>query len=126
MSRTVAQAFAELEKNKYTRAVWIELVGVLSGAIDEEVRSASKGITAEDCGGQLVPQKIIRDIIDEVNAQKIDPLDQRISEIENLSVEETKKDGEATNKKTVKGQKSKPKRVRAVRPTARKKAQNPS
>ena len=124
MSRTLAEAFAELEDSKYTRAVWTEMVTILSGLLDEEVRSASKGIAAEGCTKDHVPQKVIRRVLDEVNEHKIEPLNVQIEEIENLSVQETKKDGKKKDA-TVEGQKSKPKRVRAVRPTARKKAKGP-
>jgi len=87
---TLANAVKELERLKHSRAVWLETVEHLSRFLDREVRTAEQGIVADGCVVNRVPQPVIREFIDYINQENIDPLNERIEAIEQLTVMETK------------------------------------
>lgn len=92
MPLTVAETVRELEKLKHQRAVWMETVEHLSRFVDKESRQADHGIAAEGCIHSPVPQDVVREFIDRINDEEIEPLNQEIESLENLTVEED--DGE--------------------------------
>lgn len=88
MALTVAETVKELERLKHQRAVWMETVEHLSKFIDKESRQADHGIAAEGCIHASVPQDVVREFIDLINDEEIEPLNQEIGALENLHVEE--------------------------------------
>jgi len=92
MTLTVAEAMRELEQLKHGRAIWQETVEHLSKFVDKEVRQAEHGIVAEGCSINPVPQDAVREFINIIEEDEIEPLNTQIAALESLSVEETKDD----------------------------------
>ena len=90
MSLTLAEVVQELEGLKHARAIWLETVEHLSKFVDQEVRTAEQAIVAEGCVENRVPQQVVREFIGYINQQEIEPLNEKIEEIENRTVMETK------------------------------------
>ncbi len=113
MAQTVAQVASKLERLRHDRAIWMELVEFLSKCVDDDVREASQHIRAEQCVQSRVPQEVIVVHIERINDDEIDPLNDAIAALENMSVEETNPNA----KKATKG----PKRpgVKGPRPKGR-------
>lgn len=88
MPLTVAETVNELERLKHQRAVWMEIVEHLSKHVDKESKNADHGIAAEDCIASVVPQGVVKEFVDLINDEEIDPLNQEIDALENLYVEE--------------------------------------
>lgn len=145
MPLTVAETMYRLECLKHTRAIWQQTVEHLSKFVDKEVRPAEHGIKAEDCVVNPVPQEAVKEFIDIIEETEIEPLNQEIAALENLSVEETNEDpgddGEkakagkeekrktssspaaAGGKKSSSGKAIPPKRLRSIPKHPRRKAQ---
>lgn len=118
MTLILAEALQELEECRQRRAVWYDVVAFLSKFIDEEVREAGQGIVAEGCIGKLVPQGVLKDIVEGIEDEKIEPLNEAIGGLENLQVKETNDDEAKTQgkKKVRKARKAKaPKNPKAIR-----------
>ena len=122
--KSFAEAMKELESLKHARAVWMEIVEHLSKCLDREVKIAENNIFAEGCVADRVPQAVIKDFIRDINEGNIDPLNEKIDSIENLTVMENSDDNEKsesdnrseTSTKTNEGQKDGfvGKKIRAV------------
>jgi len=90
MALTLAAAVQELERLKHSRAIWLETVEHLAKFVDQEVRTAEQAIAAEGCVESRVPQPVIKEFIAYINQEEIEPLNEKIEEIESLTVTETK------------------------------------
>jgi len=111
MALTVAETVVELERLKHQRAVWMETVEHLSKCVDRESKVADHGIPAEDCVSSVVPQDVVREFIDLINDEEIDPLNQEIEALENLHVEEDDgEEGDPGKKESSKKEKGKRKK----------------
>lgn len=88
MALTVAETVRELERLKHQRAVWMDMIERLARCVDKESKKADHGIAAEGCVTNPVPQKVVREFIDRINDEEIEPLNQQILSLENLSVKE--------------------------------------
>lgn len=112
MALTVAETVKELERLKHQRAVWMETVEHLSKCVDKESKDADHGIPAEDCISGTVPQNVIREFIDLINDEEIDPLNREIEALENLHVEEEDngEEGDPDKKESSKKEKGKGKK----------------
>ena len=117
MSLSFAEAFQRLEESRQRRAVWVQLVDFLNRCVATEVKEARDKIVPDGCVAKEVPQDLILEILQEIEAGKIAPLDEEITSLENLEVVETKKDD--GNKRQKATSKKNPKAVRIVPPTAR-------
>jgi hypothetical protein len=106
MPLTVAETVIELERLKHQRAVWMEIVEHLSKTVDKESKNADHGIQAEDCIASVVPQEVVKEFIELINDEEIEPLNQEIGSLENLNVEE-EKDGPKGDPDKKKGTKKK-------------------
>jgi len=121
MPLTLAEAMRKLEDSKYRRVVWNEIVRIISQFVDSETRKADSGIGADGCTSQVVPQEIIQQVIDEVNVEKIEPLEEYISYFENLTVEETDVEQEEKPKTKARPKQGQgQKRVKSIRGRSRK------
>jgi hypothetical protein len=112
MPLTVAETVSELERLKHQRAVWMEIVEFLSRFVDKESRKADHGIDAEGCISSPVPQEAVREFIDRINEEEIEPLNQEIGALENLYVEEDENgpEGDPSQKKSQKEKKGQSKK----------------
>ena len=102
MAQTVAEAVKELARLRNEREIWMDIVEYLSRCIDRESPSgkANNYITVRE-GGNRVPQDMVVAFVENINEERIDPLNQTIGELEGLSVyEETEDDGPKTKKKS--------------------------
>jgi len=122
MSLTFSEAFQRLEDSRLRRAVWSQVVDFLGRCVPTEVKEARDKIVPDGCVAKEVPQDLILEILQEIEADKIAPLDEEILSLENLEVVETKQD-EPTKPSAGKRQKAAPKKnpkaVRIVPPAAR-------
>ena len=103
---TVAQTMRELEELKHERAVWMELVEHLSRFVDHEVKQADSKIVAEGCISPHVPQELVQRFIDSINENEIEPLNESISALENLGVEQEDEQEEADEEKPARRKKA--------------------
>jgi hypothetical protein len=121
MAISFADALQRLEEGRQKRAVWHWVVNYLNKYVDTEVKEVSHGIPADGCVAKSVPQELIVEIIQGIEAEKISPLDEEISSLENLKVVETKKDEQKATK--AKREKAPPKKnqkgVRVISPPAK-------
>ena len=90
MALTLAEAVKELERYKHERAVWMETVEHLSRFVGNELKNADAGIVAEGCVVNPVPEPVVKEFIQYINANEIDPLNKQIEALEGLAVQETK------------------------------------
>jgi hypothetical protein len=137
MALTVAEALKELSRLRNEREIWMDIVEYLSRCIDRESPSgkANAYITVRE-GGNRVPQDMVVGFVENINEERIDPLNQMIEELESLNVyEETEDDGPEGKKKKTPSKKAnkqaaKPKagstrkRIRAIPKPAGPKAQS--
>ena len=120
MPLTFSEAFQKLEDSRLRRAVWTQVVDFLGRCVATEVKEARDKIVPDGCIAKEVPEELIREILQEIEADKIAPLDTEISTLENLEVVETKKDDDTAKGKRKKAtSKKNQKAVRIVPPTAR-------
>lgn len=89
MALTLSEALSQVESLKYSKAIWLEVIEHLRIFVDDEVRKAKKGIASD---GRVVPQSIIKEFVDRVLFEELEPLSQKIVSLEKLSVEEKKDD----------------------------------
>ena len=89
MALTLAAAVKELEKFKHARSIWMETVEHLSRFVGSELKNADSAIVAEGCVVSTVPEPVIREFIQYINVNEIDPLNKQIEALEGLTVEET-------------------------------------
>lgn len=95
---TLAEMMQELEQLRHSRAVWMETVEHLAQFIDKDTVKADRGIHAEGCSVNPVPQTVVREFIGYINQQEIAPLNKKIEAIESLSIVETKNDKDPKGK----------------------------
>lgn len=112
MSLSFAEAFQKLEEGRQRRAVWATVVDYLNRYVDTEVKEVTHGIPAEGCVAKAVSQALIEEVIQSIEVDKISPLDEEISTLENLKVVETK--NEPKNKRTKAAPKKNKKAIRVV------------
>jgi len=122
MSLTFQEAFQKLEDGRLRRAVWTQIVDFLGRCVSSEVKEARDKIVPDGCIAKEVPEELIREILQEIEADKIAPLDEEIGALETLEVVETKKDDSDSaskpKRKKVTSKKNQ-KAVRVVPPAAR-------
>lgn len=92
MARSVAEIRELLEYSQFRKAIWERAIDLLGSHLDTEGREALKGISYSK-DGPNAPQELIQEIIDEIQAEKVDPLEEEIDRLEHLPVVETT-DGE--------------------------------
>lgn len=90
MPLSVAETLQRIEESRQQRIVWQYVVDYLSRCVDMPEREAQQGIPAAGCINKTVPQNVIIEAIQGIEAEKISPLDEEISALENLKVVETK------------------------------------
>jgi len=121
MSLSLSETVHRIEELKQQLAVWNSVTNHLAKFLDTETRVASEGIKAPGCvrpeqrvdGREVVPQDVIGNIIQGIEAEKISPLMEEIAALENLKVEtrdEPTKQGERPEAKA----KANQKRVRVL------------
>lgn len=93
MALTVAEAVEELTKLTYEREIWMDVVDYLSkcapaGSSSGEITSF---ITVRQ-GGHKVPPATVKEVLDCINKEKVDPLNEAIDELENMNVSEETND----------------------------------
>lgn len=110
---TVAEVRQNLESSLHEMAVWESVVNYLSKFLDSEAREAQQGITASACVTKTVPQEVVRYIVQSIEAEKMEPLSEVISGLENLQVVETTDADQQSERGEVKAKKDQ-KRVRIV------------
>lgn len=110
---TVAEVRQNLESALHEVAVWEYVVNYLSKFLDSEARETQQGITASACVTKIVPQEVVRYIVQSIEAEKIEPLNETISGLENLQVVETTDADQQSERVEVKAKKDQ-KRVRIV------------
>jgi hypothetical protein len=110
---TVAEVRQNLENALHEVAVWEYVVNFLSKYLDSEGREAQSGITASACVTKTVPQEVIRFIVQSIEVEKMEPLNETISGLENLQVMETTNVEQPSERVEAKAQKDQ-KRVRIV------------
>lgn len=119
MARSVAEIRQLLEESQHRKAIWERAIDLLGMHLETEGREATKGISYSS-NGPTAPQELIEVVIEEIQAEKVDPLQEEISRLEHLPVVETKDDNEkeSSSEPQRKGQKN-AKRVRIVSQTSR-------
>jgi hypothetical protein len=120
-SMTVAEVRQNLESALHELAVWESVVNYLSKFLDSEAREVQQGITASACVTKTVPQEVVRYIVQSIEAEKMEPLNEAISGLENLQVVETTNGDQQSERVETKAQKDQ-KRVRIVAQSGRGKA----
>ena len=89
---TLSELMRDLERLRHSRAVWMETLEHLAQFLDKDTIKADRGIRAEGCSVNPVPQAVVREFVSYINQQEIAPLNQQIDTIENLNIMETSND----------------------------------
>lgn len=119
---SLSETLYRIEELKQQLATWHSVTNHLARFLDTETREATDGIQAPGCvrpelrvrGKEVVPQDIIYNIIQGVEAEKISPLLVEIASLENLKVE-TRDDHQSQEEQPeVRSQQKNQKRVRVV------------
>lgn len=105
-AKTVAEALKQLTALEARRAVWQELVNYLRRFVQDEVSRPDSSIATDQ--GVPVGQDVVRELIEEMVEQQIDPLSQEIAAIQGrpIGVEEVdaeKDQGQASEVEAVAG-----------------------
>jgi hypothetical protein len=105
---TLAEALAKLNGAKHRQQIYMELVNFLSKFVEDEVHKPDVTMVTEGLGA--VPQDLLREVLDELNKDRIDPLSEMIESIQGLSVEvpggQKRKRPSQSRKKAEKGKQS--------------------
>lgn len=121
MALTLAEAMKELESQRQERAIWSEIENHLAGFLDHEtLGNSDRGVPTEGCVAPHVPQDVLKAFLQRMKESEIDPLEKKIRGLENLKIEETKKDAKAKKQKKppVKNPRTKAVRVVTQKPAA--------
>jgi len=89
MSRSVAEVRKNLEESQHRTLVWESVVNFLASCVDTEAREAQNKLRSSK-EAPAVPQDLIAEIIQEIEAEKVSPLKKEIEILESLPVVETK------------------------------------
>lgn len=102
MPVSFAEALHRLEERKQERAIWHWVVDHLNKFVNTEVRDASHGIPTSGCVAKSVPQDLIAAIVEEIEGERIAPLDEEIRTLENLRVVEARNEEKPKKNKRAK------------------------
>lgn len=101
MAMTLGEMLQELEQHRYDAAVWAMLVNKLCTYLDQDKhRQADAGLKVKGCSETYVPASVFERIIERLNEEEIEPLNEKIADIEGFSVESNDGDKEERGKKT--------------------------
>jgi len=89
MSIPLKEVLKRLDEQKFTLAVWQEIINHLSKTVSVGETQATEAIGTENCSAPIVPEVIVQQVIDHIIDKEVNPLVQQIEAVENLTVEET-------------------------------------
>lgn len=122
MSSSLSETLFRIEELKQQLAVWNSVTNHLAKFLDTETHEAQDGIKAPGCvrpeqrvrDREVVPQEVIGIIIQGIETEKISPLMEEISALENLKVETRNANQQGEREAALKAQPKNQKRVRVV------------
>lgn len=122
MSSSLSETIFRIEELKQQLAVWNSVTNHLAKFLDTETHEAPDGIKAPGCvrpeqrvrDREVVPQEVIGNIIQGIEAEKISPLMEEIAALENLKVETSNGAKQSEREATPRTQQKNQKRVRIV------------